>query len=391
MQSSMCSTCHTDGLDGTWTGLANINANDLKKPANATEALLAEYISASMPQGNPGNCVDTCASDIAAYIWSYRTSTNLVTNGSAEYATAVNGVDVPWPWFTDSGVTLAQSNAQAYDGSNSVLLSGRTETYHAAKMDMLQAGMIPGNDYLFKSWVRMAQGEAPATINFSLKVTDDATNYLYIAGNNAVADDAWTPLVQKMTYTTTAGAVSELYAYLESPTATASFYVDKLEITPWMASNFVVNGDVEAVNMAPWGAAQGGTAAISADAARSGSQGILMSGRTNDYNAATYDAPPFKAGELYELSVWVKMAPGVADTNLVLVVYSQDDTQHWTWVGGLVSVTENAWVELKGTYFYNPVGASQALRVMIQSDAGGATNSFYVDDLTIMGEPVSAN
>ena len=80
----MCSGCHgADGLGGT-LGISLQNCGWCKDLES-----LAGYISASMPLGNPGLCVATCASDVAGYI-----STAFNVSNTSQVASTLGAIEV---------------------------------------------------------------------------------------------------------------------------------------------------------------------------------------------------------------------------------------------------------------------------------------------------------
>ena len=74
-----CSGCHAESAEGLFTGVATIDVNEFTRTIASgydnSESGVAAYIHDNMPAGQndaPAACVDDCAGDIAAYLWSLR-------------------------------------------------------------------------------------------------------------------------------------------------------------------------------------------------------------------------------------------------------------------------------------------------------------------------------
>ncbi|MBO3088692.1 endo-1,4-beta-xylanase [Cellulomonas dongxiuzhuiae] len=134
-------------------------------------------------------------------------------------------------------------------------------------------------------------------------------------------------------------------------------------------------------SVSPW-VGRGDATAVRTEAdARTGAGSMLVSGRTSNWHgAATSIAPIFVSGGTYELSAWVKLAPGEADTTIKATVAEMPEA--YRGVTTDVAVTDDAWVELTGTY----TRAATVTGGDLYFEAAGATTSFLVDDVVIVGE-----
>ena len=144
---------------------------------------------------------------------------NLAVNGGAE-----DGLS---PWGAQ-GATAEQSDAEAHCGSFSILVSGRTANWNAPLINL--SNLATGETYSFEVWVKMAAGESTETVSLTVNYTDDDgnANYTGVDSTSATADD-WVKLSGSYVHTPT-GTSTGVYAYIESPSVTASYYVDDMVI-----------------------------------------------------------------------------------------------------------------------------------------------------------------
>ena len=149
-----------------------------------------------------------------------------------------------------------------------------------------------------------------------------------------------------------------------------------------VTDNLAVNGGAED-GLTPWGA-QGATAEQSDAEAHCGSFSILVSGRTDSWNAPLINLSNFATGETYSFEVWVKMAAGEGTETVSLTVNYTDDDGNANYTGiTSESVTADDWVKLSGSYTHTPTGTSTGVYAYIES--ASETASYYVDDMVILG------
>ncbi|WP_182113274.1 MULTISPECIES: endo-1,4-beta-xylanase [unclassified Actinotalea] len=170
-----------------------------------------------------------------------------------------------------------------------------------------------------------------------------------------------------------AGGVGSAAALPQDPGATAA---DE--------GTVVLSNDFEGADVAPWGPRGPVTLAVTADDARSGAQSMLVSGRTGDWNGPATDALALMTGgTTYDVSAWVKLAPGTAGESAVhITVDAPAAANPYEWVGGAVTVTADEWVEVGGTY--TPAAGLPAASLYLEAaPIDGAHPSFLVDDVRI--------
>lgn len=129
-------------------------------------------------------------------------------------------------WGRQGGV-ISRTTAQAHSGSHSLLIAGRTETWHAPTLAM--HGLEDSKKYKISVFVRLNEGEQPVTIQLTLKrVTNGQESFLPIASAGAYSS-RWVE-VSGIFSAPNVSESEQVVLYLESDSATASYFVDTLTV-----------------------------------------------------------------------------------------------------------------------------------------------------------------
>lgn len=301
-----------------------------------------------------------------------RNPVNWFSNGDLESGTG--------PWYPQGdNVTATRTSAQRHGGTYSLLVQGRSVDWHGAVMPLIKT--LPRGEYEASVWVRLAAGEEPAEIRLSLKTQPEGGTPTFTTIRAAeVTADGWTRLSGTF-QNNNPGRWGDLTLYVESPDLTVSYYVDDLTLVS--LSNLIINGGIES-GIQPWRTQGGALPTQSSEQSHSGDYSLLITQRSANWHAPVMDLPPLSEGRTYQASVWVRLAPGTPATQLNL-------TRKRTLVGGAeeynqlgsAQVTDAAWVELAGGFTHVANGTLQEHFLYIESDAEGASASFYVDDLEL--------
>jgi endo-1,4-beta-xylanase len=224
--------------------------------------------------------------------------------------------------------------------------------------------------------------------------TGGSAAFEQVTSNTAVTDTGWVMVQGSYSF---AGSVSSLLLYIESPSATASYYVDdfSIRVAPALGCSDPpdtsgIHTNFESGTREGWGARIGRelVAVTNADA-HSGTFSLLTTGRQAAFDGAAINA----AGKLCNgsrstVSVWVRLAPGEPDTQIrVSLQRTLGSTTTFHTVIGNTMVTSGAWVRLRTTYDF--VFNYQSLTLYVESATG--TASFLIDDfdLTFVPPPVA--
>jgi len=297
-----------------------------------------------------------------------------------------------------SGTTLAVSANQANSGTQSLLTTGRTQTFGGPSID-LSSALTRGQLYIFTIYVRMAEGEANDSVKMTMQSTINASNtFNTVSGPTTVTNGSWVKMVG--TFTPASNATS-LLLYIEGASATSSYYVDDFTVAvsnggcsnPPDNSGFV--SDFENGTAQGWvgrGSAQ--VANVTADA-HSGGHGLLATNRTASWNGPSLDITGKMCnGSQYAVIFWVKMAPRSPQTTIrVSLQLTLAGNQTFKTLIANAPVTASSWVRFK-VKPYTFSGAYDNLQIYVESaETVAPYASFYIDDVSLqfMPPPVIEN
>ena len=133
-------------------------------------------------------------------------------------------------WSGFGSPTISAQTAQVHSGTYAGLVANRTATY-MGMAHALQTVFQTNQLYTISVWVRLVSG-ANQTIQLTMqKVDGSVTSYAFVA-SGSVSSTGWSQLIGTYTlnYTNT---LASLTLYAEMPTsATASYYIDDLQVVP---------------------------------------------------------------------------------------------------------------------------------------------------------------
>ncbi|HYQ01978.1 MAG TPA: carbohydrate binding domain-containing protein [Polyangiaceae bacterium] len=155
---------------------------------------------------------------------------NLITNSGFETNTT------GWSVFGGSA-TIASSSAEAHSGTQSLLITGRTQTYQGPQYSVLSLA-TPGTSYTLSLWGKLPSSNATGSLIVTLHYTcsggsSAAENYFTWVASSAASASSWTQFSGAQTFPACAGGgtMSAASFYVESPTATLSYYIDDVVFT----------------------------------------------------------------------------------------------------------------------------------------------------------------
>jgi len=301
-------------------------------------------------------------------------------------------------WIPRGPVTLTNTDeVPAHGGTRSLKTTGRTAGFHGPSLNAF--GLITkGATYQVTAWVRLVAGQAPTQIRVTMQRTVSGSNSFDSIASSAatgVTDAAWVQLTGL--YSFGGNDPSALLLYIESSSATASYYVDDFSIvkiadapgpppnTDGLVSTF------ESGAREGWGPRIGGengeiVTVTSADA-HSGANSLLTTNRTAAFRGVAVNVTNVMFnGSRYKVSLWAKLAPGQAPTQLRVSLQRNAGTiTTFHQVVGNTNVTSDAWVRLTTTY--DVALANSSLILYVESASGQPFSSFYIDDVQITFVP----
>ncbi|RZJ11418.1 MAG: hypothetical protein EOP39_06360 [Rubrivivax sp.] len=288
-------------------------------------------------------------------------------------------------------VTLTNSTAAARTGSRSLLTTGRTATYMGPSIN-LATKMVPGATYQITAWARLTAGTPATQVKLSMQRTQGGTTSYDSVGSSAatgVNDAGWTQI--SGLYTFAEPAPSSLVLYIESSSATASYYIDDVAVTlvsgtPGLPPNTTgLSSNFESGTQGWFG--RGATiATTSAEGAHGGSQALLSTARSGTWAGPAYDVTNVMFnGSTYKVTAWAKLPASAGSATTQVRISLQRDagtTTTYHTVIGDTRVGSSAWVRLTGTY---PLAlASSKLTLYVESSD---TNPILIDDVQVAYVP----
>ena len=293
-------------------------------------------------------------------------------------------------WIPRGGsVVLTNTTEAAHLGTHSLKTTGRTAGFNGPSLNVLGA-LVKGATYQVTASVRLVTGEAATQVRITMQrtPTGGSNQFDSIASSTAtgVTDSAWITLTGLYSFGTD---VSGLLLYIESASATASYYVDDFSITllaqpPGPPPNTTgLSTTFETGTSEGWKPRIGSEVlTVTAADQHSGTFSLLTTGRTAAFQGPAIDVHNVMFnGSRYTVSLWAKLAPGQPDAQLRVSLQRNLGTLAATFhtVVPNTTVTANQWVNLAVTY--DMALANNQLTLYVESASG--TASFYIDDVQI--------
>lgn len=298
-------------------------------------------------------------------------------------------------WIPRGPVTLTNTDeVPAHGGTRSLKTTGRTAGFNGPSLNAFGL-LTKGATYQVTAWLRLIAGEAPTQIRVTMQRTVSGGNsFDSIASSSAtgVTDAAWLQL--SGLYSFGGDDPSALLLYIESSSATASYYMDDFSIVkiadpPGPPPN--TDGLVSAFESGAtegWGPRIGDeTVTVTSADAHSGAGSLLTTGRTTAFRGVAVNVTNIMFnGSRYKVSLWAKLAPGEAPTQLRVSLQRNAGTiTTFHQVVGSTNVTSDAWVRLTTTY--DVALANSSLILYLESANNQPLSSFYIDDAQITFVP----
>lgn len=295
-------------------------------------------------------------------------------------------------WSPFGPVTVAASTDVARSGSYSLKTSNRSATWNGPGLE-LTGKLVAGATYQVSLYARLVSGGSPATLSVTMKrtPTSGSTAYDSVASSatGAVTDAAWIQIQGQYSFT---GSVSDLELYIQSDSATGSFYIDDFSITEISPppggpqDNSGITTTFEDDKLDGWTPRIGDeTLTVTTAAAHNGLYGLSVSGRQHPYDGAAISVTnKMYNGSQYQVTVWAKLAPGESPALLrVSLQVTLGGVASYHTIVNNTSVSADGWTELTATYnmAYNYDSAS----LYVESDSG--TPSYYIDDFSLVYIP----
>jgi len=144
-------------------------------------------------------------------------------NGYYFYDTFEDGTTQSWAGRGSAKVV--NSSNDAFEGTKSILVSGRTATWNGTALVLDSKTFKAGNTYSFGAMAMYPDGDAAGTFKLTLQYNAGGTTYYDQVAQVPAVKGEWTELLNS-NYTIPAGATN-LLLYVEMTDLLADFYVDR--------------------------------------------------------------------------------------------------------------------------------------------------------------------
>jgi endo-1,4-beta-xylanase len=328
----------------------------------------------------------------------------------ASYTFADGGLD-GWAPFGSATLTNAAPPILDPNGdTHSLLVANRTAGYMGPSLNLLSVNnIVAGATYQVSAYILLAAPDSGnPTATLSTKTIDCAYKngtYGNIATSTALSSTAWTKVQGTFTFGDLPGAPTGLTLYIQSSSATDSFYIDDVTIgelsppppNPSQQDNTGIASTFEDGGLDGWSSRTGAsTVANSTAEAHGGTHSLLTTGRV-----ANYDGPQISVnnkmypGSEYNLSVWVMLQPTDGSSHIInmsLQTTLSGNTSYPSVTGypGVSVPADGAWHQISVTGYnmansYDPGSAFLYLQTVPAS--GNDLVSFYIDDFQLTYVP----
>ncbi len=293
-------------------------------------------------------------------------------------------------WGTSGDISI--STDQAAEGSKSLLFSNRVSSDSHPSLNLTN---YMKSDRIYDVSLKVRLGEGEGTYRVASKVESPLLDnkYPWMIGNQTVNATGWTTF-EYQGYEVPS-STSEFLIWLEPDSAnSADIYIDEvliIDVTPDSSTpdqddldQSGLISDFEDGTKQGW-VARNGSDAIEVTAADNHTvdgASSLLTGASSQYQGPLLDVlGNMHKGHIYELSVWVKMAPGQESSRIRLSVQSGSDGPY-TNVSANETITDQEWVQLKGQYTL-ATNATVLNAYVELADEPGEVRAFYIDDFTL--------
>lgn len=282
-------------------------------------------------------------------------------------------------------------NDVASEGTKSLKFFNRADE-KAVPALVLTGKMKSDHKYDISLKVKLSSGEGQFHLASKIdsEILSGDQKYPWIIGNKLVTASEWT-LFETKDYEIPS-KTNEVIIYVEPSdnTLTSDIYIDEVIITdvtpdqtaPENVDKTGISADFE--NGLDGFKARNGreTVVLSQDDNHtSGGKQSLLVTTTTQYDAALVDATGKMAkNHEYELSAWVKMAPGEAPTTLRISVQYADSG--FANVSSNATVTDQEWVHLTGKYTLTTTPSVLNAYIETANNDGG-NRTFFLDDFAL--------
>lgn len=328
----------------------------------------------------------------------------------ANYNFTDGGLDGWTPFGSATLTNTVSPLADPTGDTSSLLVANRTATYMGPSLNLLGVnGVVAGATYQITAYVLLAAADSTGpTATLSTKTTDCAATsgaYGNIATSGALSNTAWTKIQGTFSFSDLPGAPTGLILYIQSSSATDSFYLGDVTISelsppplsPSQQDNSGITSTFEDGGLDGWSSRTGSSSVTNSTAtAHSGTHSLLTTGRI-----ANYDGPQISVsnkmyvGSEYNISGWIKLVPTDGSTHIInmsLQTTIDGNTSYPSITGypGVSVPADGNWhqISVSGYNMSSSYDQGQAsLYFQTVPASGNDLVSFYLDDFQLTYVP----
>lgn len=333
-------------------------------------------------------------------------------NTIAQYTFADGGTDGWFPFGSPILSNVASPLADPNNDARDLLISNRTAGFMGPALNLLSLNLKAGATYQVTAYVLLAASDSSnPTATMTIQRKDCSTNGTYsnVGNGQTLSSTAWTKLQGTFSFTDVPGAPTGLTLYIQSSSATDSFYIGDVTISeialpppdPSQQDNTGISTNFEDGGVDGWSSRSGSsTVANSTAAAHTGSHSLLTTGRIHNWDGPQISVSnKMYNGSVYNISGWIMLQPtdGSSHTiNMSLEVALQGNTNYpsVTSYPGITVPADGQWHQINVMGYnmsssYDPGAAHLYFQTVTPSSAPEDLVSFYLDDfqLTYVAPP----
>ena len=288
-------------------------------------------------------------------------------------------------WFPFGSPTVANSTDVANTGTHSLLTTNRTSGFMGPGIS-LTGQLTAAANYQVSVAARLQAGQAATGLKVTVmrSFADGTSAFDSVVPSTQVTDQAWVTLQGNYSFasgTNTSGsALSGIILYVESDSATASYYIDTFSLT--QAAPPPISFDFEDGTAQGWFPRGGGVALTNAtDQFNTGTHSLLTTNRTASFMGPGVNMlGQLTKGATYQVTVSARLVTG-QPTSTLIATFQRTPTGGSAAFDQVVSasVTDQAWVTMTGIYSFSTDNST--LIFYVQTASGNA--SYYIDAVSI--------
>ena len=279
--------------------------------------------------------------------------------------------------------TIATVYEQAYEGSYSLKVSGRSSTWDGAVVDITSS--ISANvTYTVSLFVRHSDVK-PQRFSVYVYVKDNTGEKYIQVADKVVMPNFWKQLFGKFTITTS-NPIQKVELLVCVPSnKSLGFYLDNVVVTSAQPASSGVVKSCTFESGSTEGFVQRGSASLTVvDGVyyHSPTKALYVTGRTATWQGAQIDMTSLlEKGKDYQFSIWVYQNSG-SDQKITLTMQrkNEDGTTSYDSIKYQHTVPSGTWTEVTGSYTV-PQTATQ---LIFYVESPNINFDFYLDDFTVI-------